>query len=303
MRVRYLIWMLVLNSVSCRIPIQQKSTKFPFDDGREGKGPALAVIGDSLSSGVLASTTLGQTPDRMLFNRLSRFIFGPYHDLEHIQGEFSELAHSATATDQSWGIRAQIAKHHGLETKDIPLYYSAQWGGRLMHVDKYLKHLEANYRERGKPAEYVVFLIGGNDYCRDVKEEIFDVQYDLKFKRILALHPESTIIVTLLPPITDIIKFNHIYSGVNSCEKFRIQYCKPIFESYGPQRVVHYNESMLRAVNKYRKVFKGKIVLASLFESAILERDDFSFDCFHLSLKGQKKFGEMYENAFWGQIN
>ncbi|MBI2601446.1 MAG: SGNH/GDSL hydrolase family protein [Deltaproteobacteria bacterium] len=294
---------LIVAFYSCRVPIKQTPEKFAFDDGRSGTGPALAVIGDSLSSGVLASTTLGEVPDRMLFNRFSRFIFGAYHDLEHIQGEFSELAHSATATDQSWGIRAQIAKRHGLETKDIPLYFSAQWGGRLLHVDKYLKHLETNYEARGKAAEYVVFLIGGNDYCRDIKEDIFDKQYDLKLNKILALHPQSTVMVTLLPQLTDIVKYNHIYSSVNSCEKFRMRYCKPIFEAYGPQRVVHYNESIIRAVNKYRRVFKGKIILPSQFESMILEKDDLSFDCFHLSLKGQKKVGEMYEEAFWSQIN
>jgi lysophospholipase L1-like esterase len=289
---------LIFFVASCKVSLQKPSgTPTSFDDGRNGKGPALAVIGDSLSTGVLASTVLGGDLPPGALEQLTKMVLSNDHDMENVQGLFSELQNSSTSTDQDWGLRASIAKNLKLQAKDMPLYFAAKWGGRSSHISTYLEHLRANYAVRRKPAEYVVLMIGGNDFCYGSTPEEFQVSIEKKFPEILKLHPDSTVIVALTPIFTDILRYNHQYGTVLSCEKFRIQYCKKIFDPTRSNVAAGYNEALMRIVNYYRHVYPGKILLSSEFESMYMEADDLSFDCFHLSLKGQKKFAKYYAHT------
>lgn len=283
--------------IACRISLKQNSLRArDVDDGRKGKGPALAVIGDSLSSGVLASTTIGGDIDRGLLNTLMQTLLDS-QSLQSVQGQLSELDKSATATDQDWGLRALIARPFNLTAKDMPLYYAATWGGRTSNVPGYIKHLADNYVVRGKPAENVVFFIGGNDFCHGDEPEEFQEGFDRSLKSILKLHPKSDVLVAMLPPLSDILKYDFVYSPLISCVKTRSSYCKKIFNPDGSNIVKGYNDVIRRVVNRYRHIYEGKIYLAGSFESMFLEETDLSFDCFHVSLQGQKKFAQFFEET------
>lgn len=283
---------------ACRISFKKpRRTSTSFNDGRTGKGPALAIISDSLSSGVLASTLLGADLERGMLTQLTELMFTGDHGLEAIQGQFSELENSAATTDQDWGLRASIAKNLNLDATDIPLYYAAKWGGRLSNVPTYLDHLAANYKKRGKPAEYVLLMIGGNDFCHGDDPENFQENLEKQLLSILKLHPQSTVIVATVPIFTDILKYNYTYSPILSCEKFRTHYCRVIFNSNGAATAEGYNDAIFRVVNYYRHIYPGKIYLSTGFESMHLEVDDLCFDCFHLSLKGQKKYASYLANT------
>lgn len=283
--------------IACGVSLEQNSLRErDVDLARGAKGPALAIIGDSLASGVLASTAMGGDLDRGLVNTLMQTLLSA-QSMEAVQGQLSELDKSAAASDQDWALRATIARPLNLTAKDIPLYYAAKWGGSTKNVPSYLEHLTRDYAERGRPAENVLVFIGGNDFCHSEPLEVFQKQYDQSLQDILKLHPKSNVLVALLPPIDDILKYDFVYSPALSCVRMRTSYCKPIFGPDSETIIESYNDIIRRTVQRYRHVYAGKIYLAGSFESMFLTEEDLSFDCFHVSLQGQKKFAEYFEET------
>lgn len=299
----FLLNLFLLAQVSCRVNTSaQKKGGEVFDTGHNGKGPALAVIGDSISSGVLASTRLGHDIDRQLLNRLTRFYFGPAHQLEKFAGEFSELSLSATTTDRNWGLRAAIARQYKTVAKEIPVFTAFKWGGKLEHMDGYLDYLKEEYRKRGAPANYVMFSVGGNDFCAGKNPEDFAKQYDKKLGQALDLHPKATVLVALLPRFSDITKYEHQYSRALSCEKFRKYYCKVVYFPDAHERSHAFNDVIRRIIYKKRLTYPGRLFLASKVDQLYISHDDLSFDCFHLSLSGQKKLAEIFTQTLEAEL-
>lgn len=262
-------------------------------------------MGDSISTGVFSGTNLGEIPDSALFSQFMQYIFGPTHNIVEFQARFSDLKLSSTATDEIWGLRQKIAEKTNLSATDIPIHYSTQFGGRVFHLKKFYKELEQEYVKDNHTSEYVVIMIGSNDYCANISVDDFEQSLYEHITPVLSLHPDSKIILSYLPPITDLLDYDFSYSPLLSCQAIRLIYCKAVFQEDATVRLQQYNEkishfaarvndkvfendddeSFIKAV----ELFKGRIYLPDSMLDMRFEKKDISFDCFHPSIEGQKK--------------
>src|SRR3989338_3843190 len=97
------LWWILLLFFGCRISTTRLARP-AFNDGHDGEGPSLAVIGDSISTGVLSDTYFGQSLSISYTTELVRWLFAGYNPVA-FQDRFSNLTKSFAATDEEWGLR------------------------------------------------------------------------------------------------------------------------------------------------------------------------------------------------------
>ena len=286
----WLVFFLLL--FGCRVS-ESRLERQPFQDGQDGPGPSLAVIGDSISTGVLSDTYFGQSLSIAYTTELLRWLFTGFDPIG-FQDQFSNLTKSFAATDQDWGLRGYIAKKHGFaHATSIPVYMAAKFGGRLVNVGGMLSRLEDLYAKIGKVPEYVSFLIGANDFCESKGPDDFEEGYTQVLEAIMEVHPHSTLIIGYVPDVPSLAFHQHRYGPFFSCRTTRQVYCPPLLkeENAGASRLQAFNAAIERASQTavQHNGFQGIVRLARGTDFS-LEASDLAFDCFHPSEQGQQKF-------------
>ena len=268
----------------------------PYSNGHDGKGPALAVFGDSLSTGVLAETQFGIPIPADIVTVLNKMIFSNKFTMKAYQDQFSNYRYSAMTTDLDWGVRGHIAKKHSLDIKDVPVFLFSKWGGRTDHLDEFLADVHRLYKKR-KPSEYVLIEIGGNDFCKKKTPDEFAKDYKVFFKKVLSLHPDSEILVADIPLITDTIKYKHSYSSVFSCEVFRKKLCQRVFYKDAASVLKQFNVKIKDIVSEEMKK-NSKIKFTKNLSQMTLQKNHLSADCFHPSVDAHKQFSLHFKEWF-----
>ncbi|MCB9228263.1 MAG: SGNH/GDSL hydrolase family protein [Deltaproteobacteria bacterium] len=296
-----LLFLACLLSGHCSLSTRSDSLP-EFNDGYGGKGPALLIIGDSLSSGVMASFPIGKSLPRRRMARFSEFFFGSDHSLEASQRIFSEYASSSLMTEAPWGIRHKIAEKYQLSSADIPVIRGFKWGARLMNAISFVSDMEQHY-PYPKKAEFIFIWIGGNDFCRDRSPEEFEREYRILLTKTLKIHPDATFFISLLPKFHTILEHSFIYSPALSCVKMRKAFCSPIFRPDARFIIQAYNQAIEKVITEAgEKQLKesGKhpgLYLISGMKELSLSQEDLCFDCFHPSIKGHQKFSEIFKQT------
>lgn len=276
--------------------IGSSNQKEEFDNGHNGSGPALSIFGDSLSTGVLASTTLGLVISGVTLDRFNRMFLGSKFSMKDYQSQFSEYRYSAMTTDLNWGLRHQIAEQHGLSTADIPVFLFSKWGGRTDHLEEFQVEIQDIYKSR-KVSEYVLVQIGGNDYCKEKTAEKFRTDYKKFLNEVFKKHPESNIFIADIPPLPQLLNYSHKYSQTLSCTKFRQKFCKRLFYKDAEKVFAEFNQVIKEESNEAMEQYSN-VKFSNLPGKMNLKSEDVAFDCFHPSHRGHEKLGEIYAKWF-----
>lgn len=282
--------------LGCRVFIGRTPEKDHFNNGHGGKGPALAIFGDSLSTGVLATTTLGSVIAGSTLDRFNRMLLNSNFSMRHYQSQFSEYRYSAMTTDLEWGIRQQIADAHKLHVDEIPVFLFSKWGGRTDHLSEFFEEIELVYKNRS-PSEYVFVGIGGNDFCKGKNIEEFRKDYKTFLQEVIDRHPHSQIFIADIPPLPQLLNYTHNYSPVLSCRVFRQKFCKRLFYQDAKEYFLKFNLA-IREIAAEAMKDKPRIKFSDRPGQMNLDPKDIALDCFHPSQYGHKKLGDFFSNFF-----
>ncbi len=285
------MWLGLFLLLGCRISSARLERR-DFNDGHGGAGPGLAVIGDSISTGVLSDTHFGQSLPLPYTTELLRALFTGFNPVA-FQDQFSDLTKSFAATDEDWGLRGYIATKEGFDhASSIPVYMGAKFGGRLVNVSGMLDRLQTQYNQAGKVPEYVSVLVGANDFCESRGPEDFEGEYVSVLGAIMQVHPHATLLVGYIPDVPSLAQHQHRYGPFFSCRTTRRVFCPPLFleENAGSARLAAFNAAIERACEKavQKNGFAGRLELVRGTQFP-LEESDLAFDCFHPSERLQRK--------------
>ncbi len=197
-----------------------------------GEPLRLVVIGDSISSGVLANTELGDAGDitRTVNQAIvkaefayDKYIKGGALGLAEFDKAFQASASlpqlSLYFTKQPWGLRAKLAALHQLTPAQTMVAGVFAWGTRYASVPKMIKVLEqkpvyADGEDRQFAAaaiDYVALSFGGNDYCHGDSAETFDKNLRDSVRVITEYAPQAKLILAKVPNMQRLQQVDHQY--------------------------------------------------------------------------------------------
>jgi hypothetical protein len=127
-------------------------------------------------------------------------------------------------------------------------------------------------------------------------------------KKFFQLHPKSIVMISLVPPIIDIVKFNHTYNNIFSCNKFRKSFCKQfrlqgVLSSKLTRRHREINKIIVKIFDQYKSIYKGTLLLLDKVKDINFLQADIAYDCFHPSENGHIKIGNALGKSFKEKID
>ncbi|SME95753.1 SGNH/GDSL hydrolase family protein [Pseudobacteriovorax antillogorgiicola] len=274
-------------------PQEQQS----FDQNKE---VVLTVYGDSISTGVLASTELGEQPGLELFENFTDVISSEGFTQLDLQKSFARSDVAASTSTESYGIPALVAEREGLSSSDVGVVSAAKFGGRLKDVDQMVEKVSQELGD--KKSNYVFFMLGGNDFCADLTQDEFRTQYSEKLKLVKSNHSsDSQYLVGYVPPVYKILSYTYEYGpeigGVDtdlaSCEDFRKNTCEPLFRDDAQSRVEGFNQTIAELVPE---ILGDSVTLAEGIRTWGIAETELAFDCFHPNKNGQETLGSFFRN-------
>jgi lysophospholipase L1-like esterase len=273
--------------------------------------PLMAVLGDSISAGTLADTTLSW-PDLK---------YSPISHEQAAQDVASRMLWENKST-LSWASGSLIQSHfthlkNALHSKDLDIRNLAIPGSKAMDLLKQVDQLVVTM-ESGAYSEliYVTLLIGSNDACSSQTEDGTPNDQMLEglfsaLKRVAQIKQDSPIhiLVAGIPRIPDLgkkeIRDTTTLGGLLTCATLRsyINNCSLLsWETEADyqkklQIVEAKNDVIRMAVEKASDAFKNlDIVFSNSPFQAVLTADLLAADCFHPNKIGQEQFAE----GLWG---
>ncbi len=291
------IVMVTLLVSSCGLREPREVNDSHFSAGWQAtNGPRLTVIGDSQSTGVIASTTMGQQPPDGLFSNLLPFFYSNNPSMENLQEHFSEYRNSAVATDQSWGLRAILGKPYNRTADEVPLYLAAQWGGKIRHLPELIAKLSAAYQREGTSPSDVVLMLGANDLCTGEASGAFVSSFAHGLRLVADAHPQARLLVAMVPPVPQLIRYNHHYNDFLTCEQVRLRFCPAIFAADFEQQYIAYNAGIERTVKALQEE-RGQVILVEGFRGMFFQENLLAFDCFHPNSAAQLHYAQFFNEA------
>jgi len=267
---------------------------------------SIAVIGDSVSTGVFASTSVGQMPSADKGIKLMEFLkasagsgFDSDKTTAFSQDFSSEPENAALTTNEDWGVRKAIAMQNQLKSAgETKLFFAGQFGATVLKQGKTLNDsLREKYAKESnnKPAGTVLFMMGGNDYCRGTELGTYTNAFKSVMGEVRQLHPDANLVVALVPPLSQSASEDHVYNAEVSCTSIRKLYCPTLF---GDQKELwqEYNKAMKQFISE-RQAAGEKVKLAEDVAATPFNNSLQSFDCFHPNVAGQKKIAAAFVKA------
>ncbi|MFW7379254.1 MAG: SGNH/GDSL hydrolase family protein [Oligoflexus sp.] len=266
----------------------------------------VSVIGDSISTGVLAETQFAKTPDRNLFVKIIRFWLED-GDEANLEAEFSRPDLAAATTTEDYGFRTTVANIEGMKVEDVEYFSAAKFGGKTSDIDSMLENLSqqqaASSQEGG--SSYVLFMLGANDFCADRTQEEFSQSLQAALRKTVDRYRQSTILVAYLPPVHQLSQFDHEYTarlpgggdyGVVSCRDFQKNSCQAIFADNAEERYQQFNEAIRQGVATVKEENENlQMMTAESMLTWDLKDTELAADCFHPSSAGQRRIGGFFQ--------
>lgn len=301
------------------------------EDAKLSETPHLFVLGDSLSSGVMSETKLGNSDDfRYIFERafvkfgssLYAGIANWNFDEDYLQAEFqndlSKVSRSVFFTENDWGIRGRIAKRHGIAVNTVGVKGAFAWGKRYDGIDALRDRLDkgegtVQFGPQTSIADskspYVALSLGGNDFCSGVSRDLFKERLLIAMEKISHNFPGAHLILMKLPDFVKINAIDFEYKlKVDASQKLgkllvpikaekTITSCKSLRKSYcseienNPLRWQEFNSVIDEVLQNPTQ--NGFLNISSIeSQTKEMTADLLSVDCFHPSEEGHKTLGE-----------
>jgi lysophospholipase L1-like esterase len=267
--------------------------------------PLLVVYGDSISTGVLANTNLGQNIDNQLLLQLGNYIKAGQYNANGFQTNLANQPLAAATTDSDYGLRSAIAAKTGVSAADVGVVSFAKFGAKAVDIPEMLArwNQEEAATIKRKP-DYILVALGGNDFCSDMTVEDISRTFNEQVAAIQQSAPDAQLILSPAPPVQQLAGIDFTYGPAISqitgeelsCRKFREQACRRIYEPDAEARLNGINQG-IQAAFEAQKAKGAKVSLATgVFEWKIAA-DELAFDCFHPSQKGQATLGGYWKQA------
>ncbi|HET9240360.1 MAG TPA: SGNH/GDSL hydrolase family protein [Oligoflexus sp.] len=266
--------------------------------------PLLVVYGDSISTGVLANTSLGQNIDNSLLQQIGNYLKAGQYNANGFQSNLANQPLAAATTDGDYGLRSGIAAKAGVAPADVGVVSFAKFGAKAVDIPEMLARWnqeEANTIKR-KP-DYILVALGGNDFCSDMPVEDISRTFAEQIDAIQKSAPDAQLIISPAPPVYQLAAIDFTYGPAISqitgeelsCKKFREQACKRVYEADAQARLEGINQG-IQAAFEAEKAKGAKVSLAAGVLDWTITKEELAFDCFHPSQKGQATLG-----AYWKQ--
>lgn len=271
-----------------------------IDSITEGN-PTLVVLGDSISTGVLANTELKQTLSFDFWKQVLALLFSKWSDPASVHATLSNPDLAAPTTGAGFGLRASLQEAHG--TAALGVLSFAKFGARAKHVLPMLENLaEHENTMLGRKAEFIFLMIGGNDFCSKASIEDFKADYEVVLSNLESSHPESRFVIAPLPPVHQLadlrgsvkIRDKRGLTRFVSCETLRRDSCPRIYDSDARERTEAINQVIQDAFQNMRTVQK---VYARGIKDWTVRSEELAVDCFHPSSKGQLSIAAALKQA------
>lgn len=186
--------------------------------------------------------------------------------------------------------------------------------------DQWPKLRQWSHDKLGRSApEYVTLLIGANNVCRDLVEDmtptdVFMSQVGSVMDEILATSPDTHIMVSALPAIEtlrDVASNSKLlgFAPAETCRDFwqLANVCYTLTREEDParraqvaERVRDYNLALAKYAEARRAQYGDRVrVSMNVYEGRFTE-NDISVDCFHPNPDGQNKLADYtWANSWW----
>jgi lysophospholipase L1-like esterase len=267
--------------------------------------PLLVVYGDSISTGVLANTSLGQNIDNSLLQQLGNYLKAGEYNANGFQSNLANQPLAAATTDGDYGLRSGIAAKAGVTPAEVGVVSFAKFGAKAVGIPEMLARWnqeEANTIKR-KP-DYILVALGGNDFCSDMTVEDISRTFGEQIDAIQKSAPDAQLIISPAPPVYQLAAIDFTYGPAISqitgeelsCKKFREQACKRVYEPDAQARLEGINQGIQAAFDA-QKAKGAKVSLAAGVLEWKIAKDELAFDCFHPSQKGQATLGGYWKQA------
>lgn len=275
------------------------SSEFELQPG--GSGQTLVVFGDSISTGVLAETTLGEQPSQDFLRQLIEAASSGNFSQDSLQKDFSRPQVAAATTAEDYGVAAAIAAKEGIKTEEIRILSAAKFGGRLKDVASMRDGLTSSVGDDA--VEHVFFMLGSNDFCADSTVEKFSEELRSSLESLSTTFPDAQFIVGYLPPIAQLAQYEYDYGPsiggaqvpITSCEEFRNNTCGRLYTENAAEVVTSFNDS-IRTVAQ--DVLADRAFLAEKIINWQIQENELAFDCFHPNRNGQTTLGGFFQDIF-----
>lgn len=267
--------------------------------------PLLVVYGDSISTGVLANTRLGQNIDESLLVQLANYIKSGQYKPQVFQTNLANQPLAASTTDSEYGMRSAIAGKAGLTPAEIGVVSFAKFGAKAVDIPEMLArwNQEEAHTLHRKP-DYILVALGGNDFCSPMTVEDINRTFQEQIDALQKSAPDAQLIISPAPPVHQLAGIDFTYGPTISqitgeelsCKKFREQACPRVYEPDAEARLNAINQGILAAYEAQKS--KGaKVTFASGVLDWKITAEELAFDCFHPSQQGQKTLGGYWQQA------
>ncbi|MBC7661615.1 MAG: SGNH/GDSL hydrolase family protein [Chitinophagaceae bacterium] len=269
--------------------------------------PLLVVYGDSLSTGVLANTTLGQTPDNSLVLQLASYVKEQEYNATGFQANLSHTDLAAATTKNDYGVRASVAAQLGVNSADVGVVSLAKFGGQTTDLEHQLAAWQLQEKSNiPKKPENIFVMMGGNDYCSDRSVDDIVKTFNDQTAAIHKDSPDAQMIIAPAPPIDQLAAIDFTYGPALtqvtgqelSCRTFRDKLCKRIYDDPAAvkTRITSINSGIQAAATSL-KAGGAKVVFVDGILSWQIKPEELAVDCFHPSAAGQTTIGNFVKAA------
>ncbi len=267
--------------------------------------PLLVVFGDSLATGVLANTHLGQAFDTSIGQQLGKLLSQGATDKEEAQKILSNPELAASTTTAPYGIRAAIAATRQLKPEDIDVVSLARFGAKAEDMEEMQSDLNAQLApSQGRLPQYIFIMLGGNDFCSEETPADFRTRYQ---ERVMAVHdqyPNAHYIIAPVPPVDQLAAIDFDYGpavpGLGgsslSCQSLRQRSCSMIYRPDAAQRIKEINQAVSDATAALTAT-GARVDFAGEVSQWPIQAEQLAIDCFHPSEKGQEAIGQYVGRA------
>lgn len=266
--------------------------------------PLVVIYGDSISTGVLANTNLGQNIDSSLLQQIGNYIKDGRYNAEGFQTNLANQDLAAATTANPYGIRAAVAAKTGVTPAEVGVVSFAKFGAKAVDIPEMVSrwNQEESATIHRKP-DYIVVALGGNDFCSEMTVEQISKTFSEQIDAVQKTAPNAALIIAPAPPVYQLAAIDFTYGPAISqitgeelsCKKFREQFCKRVYDVDAKARLDGINQGIQAAFDQ-QKAKGAKVTLASGVLSWNIVKEELAFDCFHPSEKGQATLG-----GYWSQ--
>lgn len=268
----------------------------------------LVVLGDSVASGMFANTTLGkelsadQAQRFLKIYRLSKEM-DPHSEAFYVEAQKIGASPDDTAfagiRDYSFSRRMEASKKEAI---GIDRY--AVSGATTDTMKSETARLNADQKDRAKPATLVVLHIGANDFCDRTPLENFKSNFRKRLSEILGTIGDAPLLILGVPDVPKILSFpdqvafdalgtkvlcSDVRQSLKMCGKRDIAAGASDTELAPHEADVKaMNDAMVAEIDGAIQASVGKArIKYKRYESAKIEPSMLAIDCFHPSMEAQ----------------